>query len=176
MTRGIAAEYGSEAALIEAIGKLHGRGLRRVEAYSPVPSDAIDRALGARRSRLAIAAGGGAIGGVIAAYFLQWWLDAYLYPIDAGGRPPHMPLPFAIITIEMGFLISALTVVVAFVISARLLTLWHPVFELPGIESATRAGYWVAVDARDPAWNGDELLALLRATAPARIHGFGGVG
>jgi hypothetical protein len=174
--RGVAAEYGSEAALIAAIGELRARGLRRVEAYSPVPSDAIDHATGARRSRLAIAAGAGAIGGVIAAYLLQWWLDAYLYPVDAGGRPPHMPLPFAIITIEMGFLVSAITVVVAFVVRARLVTLWHPVFELPGIESATRAGYWVAIDARDPAWDGEELVALLRATAPVRIHGFGGLG
>ena len=41
-----------------------------------------------------------------------------LYPLDEGGRPPHMPLPFTIITVEMGFLFGALAVVVAEVCSA----------------------------------------------------------
>src|SRR5205085_2986897 len=117
----------------------------------------IDRALGARRSPLAIAAGVGGLAGAIGGYCLQWLLLAYLYPVDAGGRPPNMPLPFTIITIEMGFLFGALSVCAAFFIGARLFKLWDPIFDVPGFESATRAGFWLAVDASDPAWPHAEI-------------------
>ena len=173
MKRGVAAEYASEHALLAAIHALRTRGFTRLEAYSPVPSDEIDRALGARRSPLAVAAGVGGLAGAIGGYFLQWLLVAYLYPVDVGSRPPQMPLPFTIITVEMGFLFGALSVCAAFFIGARLFSLWQPIFDVPGFESATRAGFWLAVDASDPKW---PALDALRATEPLQVHGFGGLG
>ncbi len=174
MKGGLAAEYLSTESLVAAIRLLRGRGVQHHEAYSPVPSRAIDDALGARRSPLAIAAGLGALAGAIGGYFLQWLLVAYLYPVDVGSRPPHMPLPFTIITIEMGFLFGALAAVLAFVIASRLFKLWEPIFEVPGFQSATRAAYWLAVDARDPAWDRPALEAALRESGANRVHAFGG--
>jgi hypothetical protein len=175
MRRGLAAEYGSRDALLAAIRALRSAGLRRLEAFSPVPSDEIDAALGARRSPLAIATGVGGLTGAAGAYALQWLLVARLYPVDVGGRPPHMPLPFAIITIEMGFLLGALVTFVAFIVGARLTGLWAPIFEVPGFESATRAGFWLAIDASDPLWDLPAVEAVVQATRPSRMHGFGGV-
>jgi hypothetical protein len=175
MRGGLAAEFLSTESLVSAIRMLRGRGVHRLEAYTPVPSHEIDAALGARRSPLAIAAGLGAIAGAVGGYFLQWLLVAYLYPVDVGSRPPHMPLPFTIITIEMGFLLGALTAVVAFVIASRLFRLWEPLFEVPGFESATRAAFWLTVDARDPAWDRPAIEAALRDTGANRVHAFGGV-
>lgn len=176
MRRGIAAEYPSEAALLAAIRALRARGLSRLEAYSPIPSPAIDAALGARRSPLAVAAALGALGGAGGGYFLQWLLVAYLYPVDVGARPPHMPLPFTIITVEMGFLFGALAVTAALLVGARLLRLWEPLFEVPGFESATRAGFWLAVSADDPAWDRAAVEDAVRATAARCARGFGGLG
>ena len=159
MKHGIAAEFSDELALIDAIGTARERGLTRLEVYGPVQSDAVDAALGERRSRLSIAAGLGGLVGAAGAYALQWYLVAYLYPIDLGGRPPHMPLAFLIITIEMGFLFGALAVFVAFLAASRLVRLWDPVLEVPGIESATRDRFWLAIDGADPALDrlGDTL-------------------
>lgn len=176
MKRGIAAEYGSEEALLEAIRAVRATGLETLEVYSPVPSDAIDAALGARRSPLALAAGVGGLSGAIGGYFLQWLLVVRLYPVDAGGRPPHMPLPFTIITIEMGFLFGALVVVAAFFAAARLGKLWQPIAEVPGIESATRAAFWLAISADDPAWDGTRVVETVRLTRPLCTQAFGGVG
>jgi hypothetical protein len=174
MKRGLAAEYATLPALLSAIRALRTCGFTRMEVYSPVPSDEIDRALGARRSPLAIAAGIGGLCGAIGGYALQWWLLAYLYPVDVGSRPPNMPLPFTIITVEMGFLFGALAVVAAFFVGARLFKLWEPIFDVPGFESATRAGFWLAVDAADPAW--PNVRDAIGATDPVQAHGFGGVG
>jgi hypothetical protein len=46
------------------------------------------------------------LGAVAGAYGLQWLLNAYLYPLDAGGRPAHFPLAFVPITFEMGVLFA----------------------------------------------------------------------
>ncbi|MBV8756519.1 MAG: DUF3341 domain-containing protein [Deltaproteobacteria bacterium] len=151
MRHGIAAEFADEPALLAAIRRARARGLSQLEVYSPVPSEQIDAALGKPRSRLAVACGLGALAGALGAYALQWYLVAYLYPIDLGGRPPHMPLAYLIITIEMGFLVGALAVFVGFLIAARLVRLWDPISDVPGIESATRDKFWLAIDGDDPA-------------------------
>lgn len=175
MKRGLAAEYHDVAAILEAIHVLRSRGYTALEAYTPTPVEAIDEALGKHRSPLAIAAGIGAAVGAGGAYWLQWFLVAYLYPVDVGSRPPHMPLAYLIITIEMGFLFGALVVCGAFLAASRLLKLWDPLFEIPGFESATRDRFWLAVGGNDPKWNAAEVLEVVKGTGPLQLHGFGGV-
>ena len=173
MRRGVAAEYPDKDALLVAIRAARARGFTDLETFTPCPVEEIDEALAAKRSPMAIAAGIGGLAGAVGGYFLQWLLVAYLYPVSAGTRPPHMPLPFVIITIEMGFLLGGLTVFFAFFIASRLLKLWDPVFDVPGIESATRAGFWLAIDADDPRYDAPSLAALLRASGPRRLQLFG---
>jgi len=174
MRRGIAGELPDEHALLEAIRVLRERGYTRLDAFTPYLVRDLDTALGRGRSPLSLAAGVGGLCGAVGAYALQWLLVAYLYPIDVGGRPPHMPLPFLIITIEMGFLFGALAVFVAFLVAARLFKLWDPVFDIPGIESATKDRFWVAVDADDDRFDREALEGVLRETGAARVATFGG--
>jgi hypothetical protein len=148
--RGVMAELHDEAALVAAARELRARGVTRIEAYTPYRVDAFDDAIGTPRSRLSVAAALGALGGGSAGYALEWLFAAYLYPIDSGGRPPHMPLAFVPIGIEMAFLGAGLTVFAMLLWRAGLVRLWHPVCDVPGFESATRDGFWIAVDARDP--------------------------
>jgi hypothetical protein len=176
MRRGLAAEYAELSGILAAIHVLRARGFTQLEAYSPIPVEQIDEALGKRRSPLALAAGLGAAFGAGGAYFLQWWLVGYLYPIDVGSRPPHMPLAYLIITIEMGFLFGALFVSGAFLVASRLLKLWEPLFEVPGFTSATRDRFWLAIGANDPKWQHDTLLEVVKGTGPLQLHGFGGIG
>jgi hypothetical protein len=151
-------------------------GVDTLEVYSPIPSAAIDTALRARRSPLAIAAGIGGLAGAIGGYFLQWLLVVRLYPVNVGGRPPQMPLPFTIITIEMGFLFGALTVVAAFFAASRIGKLWEPIADVAGFESATRASFWLAISADDPAWEHGRVLEAVERTKPLCTHAFGGIG
>ncbi|MDB4956801.1 MAG: hypothetical protein JWO36_4370 [Myxococcales bacterium] len=176
MRRGIAAEYTEKDALLSAIRVMRSCGFTKLEAFSPYPVHEIDEALGARRSPLAVAAAIGAAAGAFGAYALQWWLVAYLYPVDVGQRPPHMPLAFVIITVEMGFLFGGLTVFFTFLIASRLFRLWDPLFEIEGFASATRASFWLALDANDPLWDRDAVENYLHGTGPARVRAFGGLG
>lgn len=176
MRRGVIAEYDDEDALLVAIHVVRSRGYSKLQAYTPYPVEDLDEAIGAHRSPLSLAAGFGAVGGAAGAYFLQWLLVGYLYPIDLGAHPPHMPLAFVIITVEMGFLFGGLTVFFACLFAAKLFRLWEPVCEVDGFESVTRAGFWLAVSADDPKWNRAELEHVLGGTAPRQLRGFGGLG
>ena len=163
----IAAEYLDAAALANAIRIVREKGFDQIEAYTPVPVPELDGMLGKRRSPLALAAGLGGLAGVVGGYALQWLLDAYLYPVDTGGRPPHMPLAFVPITIEMGFLGGGVAVFIACLLASRLHRLWHPLDEVPGFTSVTRDGFWLAIETDVP---GLALEALAR-TAPVRVWG-----
>jgi hypothetical protein len=160
----IAAEYIDAAALANAIRVVRTRGFERIEAYTPYPVPELDGALGRRRSPLALAAGVGGLGGAIGGYALQWLLDAYLYPVDTGGRPVHMPLAFVPITIEMGFLFGGVCVFLACLFAARLFRLWAPIDDVPGF---TSDGFWLAIET-DQAGLALEALA---ATHPVRVSG-----
>ncbi len=164
IARGLVAEYDSADALLVAIRVARSRGYTALEAYTPYPVHGIDEVLRAPRSHMSLAAGIGAAFGAIGAYLLEWLLVAYLYPVDVGAHPPHMPLPFLIITIEMGFLFGALAVTAAFLIAARLFKLHDPVFDIPGFESATRDAFWLVARSDDPA-----LIDVLRDSGAGRV-------
>jgi len=103
------------------------------------------------------------------AYGLQWLLNAYLYPLETGGRPPHFPLAFVPITFEMGVLFASLTAFVGVLVGGRLLRLWHAVFDVHGIESATGTHVWLEIEVADDA-NVDALAAMLRRAGAIQIR------
>jgi hypothetical protein len=164
------AEYPDQGALLRAIGQLRDLGYRRLHVYSPHAVEDLDAALGVPKPRFAWVIALAGVAGASAGYGAQWLLQAQLYPVDTGGRPPHMPLAYVPITFEMGVLGAGLCAFFGVLALARLLKLWDPVFEVAGFESATRASYWLCVDARDPHFDDARTLEDLRATAPVRVE------
>jgi hypothetical protein len=158
------AEFDAPEPLARAVRALRDLGYRRLDAYTPYSTEVVREALGQRPSRLPLAVFAGGIAGAGAAYFLQWLTVAYLYPLDVGGRPPHMPLAFVPITFEMGILAAAFTAVLGVLIRGRLVVLWDPVFEAEGFETASADRFWLAVDGRDrnfaPDLLAEELVRL----------------
>ncbi len=160
----IYASYDAPEQLVSAIHALRGKA--RLEAYTPYPNEAVIEALQLPRSRIPLLAFTMGLGAAALTYLLQWYITAYSYPIDVGGRPPHFPLSFVPICFEMGMLSAALTALTAVAVLDRLGQLWDPVFELPGFASATRDQHWLRVD-----WlrvDGD-VRAALEQTSPSRI-------
>lgn len=143
--RYLLAEFDSPEALAEAISGLREMGYRNLDAHTPYSTHVVRDAMGRGPSRLPFAICAGGLLGAGGAYFLQWYLVAYLYPLNVGGRPPHMPLAFVPITFEMGVLMAALTGFFAVLIMGGLLKLWDPVFEAEGIESFSMDKFWVSI-------------------------------
>jgi hypothetical protein len=148
------AELASEDDAVRAIERLHDAGYRRLEAYMPYPSQAIEEALG-HRSRLPYVIFVIGIGAALGAYGLQWLLVAHLYPLVVGGRPPHFPLAFVVIAFEMGVLFASLTAFGGTLAAGKLVRLTDDVQGIPGFTTVTRDHFWLEVSTRDPAYDED---------------------
>lgn len=165
----ILAEFETMEALVAAIEVMRGHGYRRLDAFIPYPAHEVEHALHLRRSRLPFlifAVGLTAAGG---AYFLQWFLNAYLYPLNVGGRPPHFPLTYLIITFEMGILFAGFTAFFGVLGLGRLFRLWDPVFELDGFEGVTDDAWWLLVSARDPQFHERTAVDQVSELSPLRV-------
>jgi hypothetical protein len=149
MKLGLMAEFGSPEELVSAVSKLHGMGLRDLEAYTPYPLREIEPLLGIRRSFIPRAVLAMGLVGAASAYAVQWWCAVVAYPLNVGGRPYHSAPAFIPITFETMILFAALTAFLSPLLAAGLPRLHHPVFEVEGFESASVDGYWVAIGADD---------------------------
>ena len=97
--------------------------------------------------------------------------DAFLYPLNVGGRPPHFPLAFVIITFEMGVLFASFGAFFGTLGLGRLVRLTDEVQATPGFESATQDRFWVEVSLADPAARDPERTrALLIVTGARRVE------
>ena len=163
------AEYDAPEPLVKAIADARAWGPVDVEAYTPYPVKEIDHAIGGRDSWVSYPVLAGGLGAAAGAYGLQWLLDAYLYPLDVGGRPPHFPLSFVPISFEMGVLFASFAAVIAVFVGGKLLRLWDPSREVTGIESATSTHFWLELSVPRGS-DIDRLTEIVRATEPLRVE------
>lgn len=162
MRTGMLGEFETPEAMVAALVDLRRRGYRRLDAFSPYPVHGAEEAAGMPRSLLPWIVFPFALAGAALAYFVQWYCNAYDYPLNVGGRPPHSAPAFIPIVFEMGILTAAIVGIVVYLALTGLPELWSPVFEVPGFERASIDRFWVGVDARDPRF---ERVAVERALA-----------
>lgn len=167
MSRALLIEFDTPSRLAQAAHLLRQRGHAALDAYTPYSTDEVREALGHGDSRLPRAVFAAALIGAGGAYGLEWYTTGYLYPLDVGGRPPHMPLAYVPIAFEMGVLAAALTAFVGALLLGKLVKLWDPVFEVPGFEGASVDRFWLRVD-DDGSLDPEAVRAALDHLAPGR--------
>lgn len=166
---GLVAEFESRERLHGAVVRLREEGYRRLETFTPMPATEIERLLGPRPSAVTRIAGTAAVIGVVFGYGLQWLLNAVLYPIDVGGRPPHSAPAFIPITFETGVLFTGLATFFAVFALSGLPRLWRPVFEIEGFERASVDRWFLLVSDEDPRFDWHATRDLLTEVLPLRI-------
>lgn len=173
MTRGLLAEFETADALVAAARRLRAQGYQRVEAYTRFYVVGLDDALGHRPSRLPAVALLGALGGAILAYLVQWFTNAWDYPLNAGGRPAHAAPAFVPISVQMGILAGVVTGVVALLVATGLPALWHPLFEVDGFERVSRDRFFLGVDREDARFDPEASVRDLLASGARRVTAVG---
>ena len=149
-----------------AAARLRDIGISRLEGCSPYEIRGLPETLGLRRSRLPTV---GFVAGVIGAaigYLVQWYVDAFDYPLDAGGRPPHAIPSFVFVTFETMVLFAAVSVFVSLMVLAGLPRYYHPLWEIDGFERVSLDRFWVVVDIRQAELDHRQVVETL---APTRI-------
>ncbi|APR75843.1 ABC-type Fe3+ transport system protein [Minicystis rosea] len=169
METGVLGEFEDPEALIRAIHELKRRGWQRMDAFTPYPVKGLDEALGLPRSTLNWRVLPFAILGAAGGYFIQWFCNAYDYPLNVGGRPPHSAPAFIPITFEMGVLAAAIFGVLIGFYLTELPRLYLPLFDAPGFTRATLDRFLVGIDAADPSFTRVQAESDLRELGAARV-------
>jgi hypothetical protein len=146
--RSLLIEFESPGDLARAARQLGQRPELELDAYTPYSTEEVREALALSPSPLPTVVFLAACVGAGSAYALEWLTTAYWYPLNIGGRPPHMPLAFVPITFEMGVLAASLAAFLGVLVGGKLLELWDPVFEVPRFEGVSVDRFWLRVNAR----------------------------
>jgi hypothetical protein len=165
---GLAAEFASADALLDAARMAHAAGYVHAEAYAPFPVDGLAEALGFRRSRVASWTMGGAIAGGLLGYLMQCYSATIDWPLNVGGRPLHSWPMFVPVAFELAVLGGALAAVMAMLLASGLPRLHHPVFDADDFDLASRNRFFLCLRSDDPGFEPDAAARLLDEMAPLR--------
>lgn len=168
-TFGLMAEFDNPSALVEAATKARLAGFRKMDAYSPIPVEALNEALGLKRTRLPLLVLLGGIGGGIGGFLLQAWSSAIAYPMNIGSRP-HISWPqFIPVTFETTVLGAALTCFFGMWALNKLPQPYHPVFNVPAFARASTDRFFLVIEANDPRF-GEGTRQFLEGLHPVGVH------
>lgn len=166
---GIMAEFGSERELQHAVVRLEEWGYTRFEIYSPYPVTGETALLREERSNLNWFVLWAALAGAVLALLIQWFTNAFDYPINVGGRPLLSLPAWVPITFETAVLFGGLTAFFGLLLATGLPRLWHPVFEVQGFESASLDRFWIGIGRDDPQFDRVRTRLELEGLRPLRI-------
>jgi hypothetical protein len=147
---GIALEFDSPSMLVEAAKKVHEHGFRHFEAYSPYPIKELDEIVPSDNLVPMMVLTGGVIG-ALTALIMQYYVAAYEYPINVGGRPLNSWPSFIPIVFELTVLFASLAAFFGTLWLAGLPLLHHPVFNLPQFARASNDRFFLIIEGRDSA-------------------------
>jgi len=160
-------EFAEDAAA--AVRALASRGYLDVATYTPFPLTG-EQAHAPRGSLpLGLLAFGGGVTAMAAAYLVQWWANAWSYPLNAGGRPAHAAPAFVPATFETICLAATIAVFAGFLLIERLPRLWQAEFDVEGFERATVDRFWLGLDVADDGASLDRVTADVAPLRPLRI-------
>jgi hypothetical protein len=156
------AEFDSPAHLRDAVDRLSSRDVRIVDACTPYEVPGLAASLGVRRTKVPrIGLIGGAVG-ALAGYTIQWYVDAWDFPLNIGGRPPNAVPSFIFVTFETLVLCAAGAIFFGLFFVLGLPRYYHPLWEVPGFERVSSDRFWLVVeDADADAFAGLEPLRVV---------------
>jgi hypothetical protein len=166
---GLMAEFASADVLLRAAQRARADGYKHLEAYSPVPIAGLSEAVGMRFNGIPLLVLLGA--GLTAAgiYLLQVITSVYGYPFNIGGRPDFSWPAFVLPALELTFLGAAVAGVIGMLFLNRLPRYYHPAFNAPNFERASRDRFFLCIAKDDPQFELDKTRQFMETLRPAAI-------
>jgi hypothetical protein len=166
---GLMAEFDDPNAIVAAARRAYTEGYRRMNAYSPYPIEELSEAIGFHSNRLPLIVLIGGILGCVGGYALQYYTSVIDYPINVGGRPLHSWPAFIPITFETTVLGAAIAAVLGMLALNGLPMPYHPVFNAPRFELASRNHFFLCIETRDPKFDAEATRRFLESLSPHEV-------
>ncbi len=158
---GLLVEFDNVDALVAAAGRVRDAEYTNWDVHSPFPVHGLDDAMGIRATMLPYIVFMAGAAGAAGALLLQWWTNAFDYPLIISGKP-LFSLPANIpVTFELTILLGAITAFVGMLALNGLPQLYHPVFCSKRFRRVTTDRFFIAIEASDPAFDEEQTRAFL---------------
>ena len=168
-TYGLMAEFDDVNNVITAARRVYGAGYRKIDAYSPFPVEELSEAIGFHKNGVALVCLVGGLLGCTGAFTLQWWINTISYPINIGGRPLNSWPSFIIVTFEMTILFSGLSAVFGMLALNGLPMPYHPVFNVPRFEFASKDRFFIVIFSSDRNYDATRTRQFLEGLNPISV-------
>lgn len=166
---GMLAEFDSAQTLLEAANQVRIAGYTRADAFSPFPIHGLAEALGFRErwvSKIVLAAG---ITGLLAGWGLEYWTQVIAWPMNIGGRPFHSWPHYIPVTFECTVLGASLAAFVGMLALNGLPRPYHPVFNVPAFDRASRDRFFLCIESVDPKFDRHATESFLKDLRPVGV-------
>lgn len=166
---GIMAEFDGPNELVHAAEAAYRAGYRKMDGYTPYPIEELAEALGIHHTILPALVLLAGVAGLVGGFGLASWTSAVAYPINVGGRPLVSVPAFIPVTFETTVLAAALMAVFGMIALNGLPQPYHPVFNVPRFEHASRDGFFLCIEAADPLFDRQETRKFLEGLHPRSV-------
>lgn len=167
---GLMAEFADPDQLVEKTRQARQAGYEKMDAYTPFPIHGLSEALGISRDWVPYIVLLGAIAGGLGGFMLQYYASVVDYPINIGGRPFNSWPSFMVITFECAVLGAGIFGVLGMLGLNKLPMPYHPVFNVPRFELASRDKFFLCIMVTDPKFNREQTRQFLESLEPEGVY------
>jgi hypothetical protein len=165
---GLMAQFSTPDAVIDAVEHAKKAGYHKMEAYTPFPIEALNDALGYKPKIQYLVLLGGIIG-ALSGFALQYYASVISYPIIVGGRPFNSFPAFIVVIFELTILLAAFAAVFGTLGLSGFPNPYHPVFNAPGFDRASKDKFFLCIEADDIRFNTVQTKAFLESLGPDAV-------
>lgn len=166
---GLMAEFINPEDVIRAAERVYREGYREVDAFTPFPVEGLPEAIGEHSNILPLLILGGGIAGAVAGFAMQYYATVISFPLNVGGRPLNSWPAYIPITFELAILTAAFAAILGMFYLNGLPQPYHPVFNVPDFDMASRDRFFIVIEAKDPKFDREQTKQFLKGLGANRV-------
>ena len=167
---GLMAEFDDPGRLVHAAKRTYAEGYRNIDTFSPYPIEEAWEAIGHHDRRLSTIVLLGGLAGLLTGLGLQEWVHTVAYPINIAGKPLNSWPQFIPVIFELTILFAAISAVLGMIVLNKLPMPYHPVFNVPRFDRATRDKFFLLVEASDPKFDHQRTRDFLKGLEASEVN------
>jgi len=166
---GLMAEFDTAEGVRDAALRAKAEGFRHMDAYAPMPVEGLAEAVALRKTTVEKLVFAGGLVGASGGFMLCWWMTVIAYPHNVGGRPLNSWPAYIPITFELMVLVACITALISMLMLNGLPLPYHPVFNVPEFERASRDRFFLCIEAVDPKFDLPKTREFLESLNPLEV-------